>query len=285
MAGYIVDKIMAFIASLDTSITLAYDVLIKNIFDDKDMMFLLADTIGKAIRPFAVTILGLCFMIEFLKIILNDDLLKWQTGFKTGAKLVLTYVALDISSDLMKAIYITVANLITMATDKVGEIGNPGNGISMKSTMGETVKDQLQKAIEGLTVLQAIGLLATIGIGFLIIWLVGIIIMVLAYGRAVELLMHIAVAPIPCAFLILDGHHASRIFWKFIMSFAANCLQGFFIILSIALYNALVVQIFANVIKPDSDVTAITGGLLLGTIVLLVTVVKSGSLAKQILEV
>jgi len=248
------------------------------------MMFMLANNIRNALRPFAITILGLCFVIEFLKLIIHENLLKWETAFKVGAKLVLTYVALDISSKLMEAIYITGKDFIDTAVSKVGEIGNGANGISMGSSMGKAVKDQLKKSVEGLTILQAIGLLATIGIGFLIIWLIGIIIMVLAYGRTVELLMHIAVAPIPCAFLILEGHGASRIFWKFIMSFAANCLQGFFIILSIALYNALVVQIFNSIITTDSDVSGIVGGLLLGTIVLLVTVVKSGALAKQILD-
>ena len=285
MARYIVDRIIAFISALDSSINQAQDVLTDSIFTSGNMMFTLANSIKGALRPFAITILGLCFIIEFLKVIINEDMLKWQTGFKIGAKLVLTYVALDISSKLMEAIYITGTNLINTAISKVGDIGNSTNGISMGSTMGEQVKDQLKNAIEGLNVLQAIGLLATIGIGFLIIWLIGIIIMVLAYARSIEILMHIAVAPIPCAFLILEGHQASRIFWKFIMSFAANCLQGFFIVLAIALYNALVVQIFDKIIRPAADVSGIVGGLLLGTIVLLVTVVKSGSLAKQILDV
>jgi hypothetical protein len=269
MTDRVVGMIMSFVSALDDSINNVREVLTDQIFSGP--MYDLVNNISVAIRPIAISILGLCFVIEFLKIVTHDDILKWQTGFKIGAKLVLTYVALDLASDLMKAIYATG-----------GELINQVNG-SGASSMAALVDAGLHKALDKLNLLQAIGMLATIGIGFLIIWLTGIIILVMAYGRTIELLLHIAIAPIPCAFLILEDHH-SRLFWKFIMSFAANCLQGFFIVLSIALYNAMVKKIMEEALKDGADLGKIVGGLLLGAIVLLVTVTKSGSIAKSILD-
>ena len=262
--------IMSFVSQLDASVNKARSVLTDSIFTGD--LFRLADNIRQQIRPIAITILSLCFIIEFLNILTHQDILKWETGFKVGAKLVLTYVALDISSQLMEAIYAT-------GNDLIGKVQ------AVNMDMGGLIKDQLRAALTGLGILKTIGLLATIGIAFLIVWLAGVVILVIAYGRSIELLLHIAIAPIPCAFLILEDHHGARIFWKFVMSFAANCLQGFFIVLSISLYNALVTQIFETAISNGADVAAITGGLLLGAVVLVVTVVKSGSIAKSILDV
>ena len=265
--------IMSFVQALDNSVNSAVSVLTEDLFTGA--MYNLANTIREDIRPIAITILSLCFVIEFLNILIHQDLLKWETGFKVGAKLVLTYVALDISSQLMEAIYATGSNLIGDVVSAVGTVN---------SDMGALISDNLRAAMSGLGIIKMIGLLATVGFGFLIIWLAGVVIMVMAYGRSIELLLHIAIAPIPCAFLILEDHHASRIFWKFTMSFAANCLQGFFIVLSIGLYNVLVSKIMHDAIQSGAELATIVGGLLLGSIVLVVTVVKSGSIAKSILD-
>jgi len=265
---------MSLVSNLDNSINGARKVLTDSIFTSGNAMYNVAEAIGTGVRPIAITLLGLFFVIEFLKIITHNDILKWQTGFKIAAKLVMAYVALDISSQLTEAIYSTGGDLINNVVSHVG---------GLDSTLGAAVKDKLDSALNGLGFLEAIGFIGTIGIAFIVVWIIGVVIMVLAYARSIELLMHIAIAPIPCAFLLLEDRH-SRIFWKFIMSFAANCLQGFFIVLSIALYNALVEQIY-NTMADNVDLPAITGALLLGTIVLLVTVVKSGTLAKQILDV
>ena len=261
---------MSFITSLDTSVNKAMDLLSVSIFAGD--MYILANDIRGRIRPIAVTILGLCFVIEFLKIITHEDILKWQTGLKVGAKLVLTYVTLDISSQVLEAIYATGADLMSMVNNS-------------NMAIGTLVKDNLRTSIEKLTLMQALGMVVTLGVAFLIVWFVGILVLVIAYGRSIELLLHIAIAPIPCAFLMLEGHNASRMFWKFLMSFAANCLQGFFIVLSIALYEKLVLQIFETAVADGADLAAITGGLLLGVVVLVVMVFKSGSIAKQILDV
>ena len=261
---------MAFIEALDNSVNSARSVLIVDVFTGD--MYTLANYIRTGIRSIAVTILSLCFVIEFLKVIVRAEILKWETGVKVAAKLVLGYVALDISAQIMEAIYATGANLINRVS-------------ATNISMGDLVQDKLRAALENLGIIQAIGMLATLGVAFFIIWLTGIVIMVIAYARSIELLLHIAIAPIPCAFLLLEDHQGSRLFWKFLMSFAANCLQGFFIVLSIALYDVLVTEIFDAAKSINAELPAIAGSLLMGAIVLVTCVVKSGSIAKQILDV
>jgi len=261
--------ILTLIKEVDRCINNARDVLIDDIFTGP--MYGIASSMGMVIRSIALTLLSLCFVLEFLKIIVHSQLMKWETGVKVTAKLVLAYVALDISSQLMEAIYATGAELISGV-------------LKVETSMGNLIYDDLQNSLNGLHFGGAIILLATVGLAFLIVWLAGLVIMVMAYARSVELLLHIAIAPIPCAFILLEDHRGSRIFWKFIMSFAANCLQGFFIVLSISLYDALITKIFQVALEKGNSVQAIAGGLFVGAIVLVVCVVKSGTLARQILD-
>jgi len=262
--------ILSFVRSLDSSVNEASRVLTQGIFVGD--MYDFAIRITQYIRPIAITILGLCFVLEFLKIIIHAEILKWETGLKVGAKLILTYVALDITPQLMEAIYATGQYLTSMVAESTHDIGS-------------LVATSLHNALNDLSLLQAIGMIATVGIAFLVVWLAGIVILVLAYARSIELLLHIAISPLPCAFILLEDHHGSRIFWKFVMSFAANCLQGLFIVLSIALYDVMVIEILETALEIGADLPAIAGSLLLGAIVLVVCVVKSGSVAKQILDV
>jgi len=258
---------VSFVESLDKSINNASKILTTTIFDGE--MYIIANNIRQVIRPIAISILGLCFVIEFLKVLINADILKWETGVKIGAKLTLTYVALDISSLLMEAIYATGNDLIT-------------NVAKTTSNVSSLVNANLRASLERLNVVEVFAVLASVGVAFIIVWLSGIVILVVAFARTIELLLHIAVAPIPCAFLILESHRGSSIVWKFIMSFAAKCLQGFFIVLSIALYNKLVRDVLD--IYGTVDLASIAGNLVLGAVILVVCVVKSGTLAKQILD-
>jgi len=119
------------------------------------------------------------------------------------------------------------------------------------------------------------------GISFLVIWLAGLIIIVMAYARAFELLIYIAVAPLPCAFVPLEH---SRITKKFFLSFAGVVLQGLFIILSIKLYQAICVSAIIPAVNAATELSEISFNMLLGSIVLVMAVIKSGSFAKSLMD-
>ncbi|WP_298203017.1 hypothetical protein [Desulfosporosinus sp.] len=96
-----------------------------------------------------------------------------------------------------------------------------------------------------------------------------------------ELLIYVAIAPLPCAFLPMED---SRIPKKYFLSFAAVCLQGLFIIISIKLYQAICVDTLIPAVQSSTALSDIAFNMLLGALVLVMAVVKSGTWAKSILD-
>jgi hypothetical protein len=169
---------------------------------------------------------------------------------------------------LLSAIYATGAEWIQGA----GAAG---------SDLGASVGAALTTIITGMTWYEALGLVCTMGISFLVIWVAGLIIIVMAYARSFELLIYISVAPLPCAFVPLEQ---SRIAKKFFLSFAGVVLQGLFIILSIKLYQAICVSAIIPAVNSSTELSDISFNMLLGSIVLVMAVIKSGSMAKSLLD-
>jgi hypothetical protein len=228
----------------------------------------MAKGISDIIKPIALTIISIIFLIEFLKITIKMDILKWEYGLRIFFKLVFAKVAIDISFSLLTAIYATAAEWIQ------------GAG-AVNSTLGATVSSAINKLIINMTWYEALGLVSTMGISFLAIWISGILIVVVAYARMFELYVYIAIAPLPCAFLPLEE---SRIAKKYFLSFAGVCLQGLFIIISIKLYQAICSDVLIDAINNSATLADIAYNMLLGSLVLVMAVVKSGTWAKNIMD-
>jgi hypothetical protein len=160
-------------------------------------------------------------------------------------------------------------------------VDTAGIGVQLGTTLEPLVRQQLKDAGN----LEILSYVVSLGFPMTLISLAGVLIKVLAYGRAFELLIYIAVAPLPCAFLPVEDGPGSQITRHFFLNFAAVVLQGLFILISLRLFAAFCDSVVAVQIADDTaSLTAMMGQMLLGTLVLLVLVFKSGSLAKTVLN-
>lgn len=257
------------INGFDGNVQKSIDVLTKDIFSSG--MYTTAQGIANVVTPIALTIITICFLIEFLKITIKMDVLKWEYGLRVFFKLVFAKVAIDVSFRLLTAIYATATEWITAA-------GTTGG------TLGSSVGTAITTIIANMTWYEALGLVCTMGISFLAIWLSGMIVIVIAYARMFELLVYVSVAPLPCAFLPMEDGAGSRIPKKFFLTFASVCLQGLFIIISIKLYGAICESTIIPAVQSSSALADISFNMLMGALVLVMAVVKSGSWAKSILD-
>lgn len=254
------------VSGFDSTVQNSVNVLTENVFTHG--MYGMARNISDIIKPFALIIITLCFLLEFLNLTIKMDILKWEYGARVVLKFVMAKVAIDVSFELLYAIFATGTEWIQLVGDASG-------------SLGEAVKLSLRDLIQDMKAFEALALVCTMGISFIVVWISGIIVTVMAYARMFELLIYIAVAPLPCAFIPMEG---SRISKKFFLSFAGVVLQGLFIILSIKLYQGLCSSLLVPAVQASTDMTIIAFNMLLGAIVLVVSVVKSGSLAKSILD-
>ena len=223
------------------------------------------------IEPIALTIISICFFVEFLKITIQMDILKWEYALKCFFKFVFAKVCIDVAFDLLDAIYATAA-------EWVASIG--ASGTSVGNDAWQAIKGEL----DGYKFLEMAGVLASSGIIFIAIWVVTIIIQVIAYARKFEITLLLAISPLPCAFLPLEDGGASRIPKKFFINFAGTCLQGVFIIMSVKLYEFLCTEEIDAAIAAGGSPGMIAGQLLLATLVLVMAVTKSSGWAKAILD-
>lgn len=271
MKEFIANWIKNNLNDLDSNVANVVSILSSNFWGSGNAWYDFAKAVSAIIEPIALTIITICFLIEFLKITIQMDILKWEYALKVFFKFVFAKVCIDVSFKLLGAIYATGAEWIA----SVG---------TSASTIGSTAWTAIETEINGYNFMDMLGLVVSMGLIFLAIWVVSLIVQVVAYARKFELVIYLAVAPLPCAFLPLEDGGGSRIPKKYILTFASICLQGLFIIMSIKLYGMLCNEEIQATITAGGNVGTIAGQLLIASLVLVMAVVKSSSWARSILD-
>ncbi len=111
----------------------------------------------------------------------------------------------------------------------------------------------------------------------LIINIMSILITVIMYGRMIEIYLYVSCAPIP--FATLGNKEWGSIGTNYIKSIFALALQGFFIMVCVGIYAALVSGLVVA-----EDLSAAIWQLMAHTVVLCFSLFKTGSLAKAIMN-
>ena len=265
---WIVNWLTSMLAGFDGNVETAVRVLTEDIFTPANGMFQIAQDISNVIKPVALVIITILFLIEFLQITIKMDILKWEYALRVFAKFVLAKATIDVSVALMEAIYATASEWIV------------GSG-SVGSSLGATVGLAIAPTLTNISWYEALGLVTTMMLPFLGVWLVGLMIVVMAYARTFELMIYIAVSPLPCAFLVSENIRMTK---RFFLSFASVCLQGLFIIISIKLYERICTTAILSAITSSTNISDIAFNMLLGALVLMMAVTKSGTWAKAIMD-
>lgn len=258
----LIKSIISSFSGFDGHLSGAYSLLTEDIFSGN--WGEIANAISNIIKPTALIIAGICFLIEFLKIIVNADILKWENALKVGAKLCIAKASIDISSEFLRLIYTTVAGWIEAA------------GLTFSSGAGSSLATSAKTALEKYSFGEVLGAYLASFIFIMFLNIVAIMVKVMSYGRAFELTCVNAVAPLPFAFLCLDDGGGSRVTKTYIFAYISICLRGLFMVISMSIYTKLASGIeFTNWLDGLSE-------LLMVSLVLLMALVKSDQWAKQL---
>ena len=237
--------------------------------------------------PFCYTIIAICLMLEIAQVAAKVDVIKWEHGLKLAVKMVLAKVCIDIAPTVLRAIYEQCASWIQSLNAAVS--GDDGITAIM-----ETLLDTLVHGLSGLGTL--IGMIVTTAFVILAVKICGLIIQIVAYARVFEILVYVAVSPIPCAFMPLgdgSGSGVSRITSKFFKNFIAVCLQGIMLMVILIVFGAILNSYLLMLIGDVSTIPGLTASIavgefsfamLLGSIALVMAATKSGGWAKSIID-
>lgn len=257
-----VDFIVSTFTEFDNYLAESLDVIVEtNVFTGN--WNTIATKISSIIEPSAITICGICFLIQFLRLTINSDILKWELMLKVSATFCVARASIDISSQVLEEVYVTVSKWISSVTSETIDVGNK---------LGESA----QTALASCSGFEILGIFLTSFLFLVFIKLISICIKVMAYARAFELTCVNAVAPLPFAFLCLDDGGSSRVFKNFAFVYISICLRGLFMVISISVFSTL-----ANSISFSSWSTGLYD-LLVFSLVLLMGLVKSDQWAKQL---
>jgi len=263
---------------------------------------LVQNSIMPAFTGFAMTIIVICLLLELAQVTAKVDAMKFEVGIKLAVKLVLAKVAVENAPTVLLAMW-RQAGVFVRAV-------RPAS-----SKFGAGIYDSVAQyvdVIEGTTA--SIGLFGSTIVLALALAACGLIITAMAYGRFFEILVYLAVSPIPIAFLPLgtgDGSGFSRTTSRFLKSFAAVCLQGAMMLVCIYVFSLILgtasqgLELIDVPVKPIGNPNTNRGewmewreackavipiinsalfAMLSGSVVLVMSISKCGTWAKSILD-
>ena len=240
--------------------------------------------LSNALKPFCYIVICICLLLEFAQVAQKVDIIKFEHGVKIGVKMVLAKVCIDIAPTFLRACY-------NQSVIWINAVVGMGGYTSLGSMLSSEIETQLN-SVTGLW--SVLGLFVSTMLVALAIKVCGLLITVIAYGRFFELMVYLAVSPLPCAFFPMGdgtGGGFSRITQKFFKSFIAVCLQGVMILICIRIFYAIIGTSFQSLINEavaagtaSGIVSELSYTMLLFAIVLVMAVAKCGSWARSIID-
>ena len=166
---------------------------------------------------------------------------------------------------------------ITMAVFDVAQqvISRSGGLISGSTSVSDATLTAMQATLEGMDLGPLLGLYLQTFVVQVTMLALSAIIFVIVYGRMVEIYLMVSLAPIP--FATFGNHEQSHTGQNYLRSLFALGFQGFLILICVGIY-AVLSQILSFSDNSISSIWGVRGY----TVLLAVTLFKTGSLAKSV---
>ena len=168
---------------------------------------------------------------------------------------------------------------ITMAVFDVSQqvIAGAGGIIAGSTAIDSAALDSMQATVEAMDLGPMLGLYLQSFIVQTTMWVLGILIFVIVYGRMIEIYLMVSLAPIP--FSTFGNREQSQIGQNYLRSLFAIGFQGFLILVCVGIYVVLIQSVAFS-----QDIIASLWGVVGYTVLLCFTLFKTGGLAKSVLN-
>ena len=222
------------------------------------------------IVPIAGMILTFIACYELIQMIIDhNNLANFETWifFKWVFK---TFMAVTIITNCFN---------ITMAVFDVAQqvISGAGGIISGSTAIDDAALQGMRQTIEAMDLGPLLGLYLQSFVVQTTMWVLGILIFVIVYGRMIEIYLMVSLAPIP--FSTFGNREQSQIGQNYLRSLFAIGFQGFLILVCVGIYAVLIQSVAFS-----QNVIASLWGVVGYTVLLCFTLFKTGGLAKSILN-
>jgi hypothetical protein len=270
--------IQGLILDFDARVTQAQSILGLNPQAQFPGAYGVAQNFSKIMAVTGASVLAIFYLIDLIKTAVRFENIRFEAIIGVMVKLAIAKSAMDIVPDFMLAMVQTGSGWAMQAN---------GLGGLNSATFMNSVGNVMVTIFQDSTWYQALALSVSMMILFLGVNVCGILIVVMAYARAFEIILYIAVAPLPFSFMLMDNGQVAK---RFALQFAGVLLQGALMSIIIQMYFTFGQDLISQLPTPgvNTDVwavaTALTSQMLLGVLVLVASIMKSGSLSKQMLS-
>ena len=222
---------------------------------------------NNVILPIAGIILALVMTMEFIRIIMDKNnmhdfdtwsILMWV--FKTACAILIVS---------------NTWNIVMAVFDVSQTVVNNAAGMIVGNTDIELVTEGLGETLMAMELSSLIGLWFQSMIVGVTMHILSIIIMLICFGRMIEIYLVTSVAPIPMSTMM--NHEWSQMGQNYLRSLFALAFQGFLIIVCVAIYAVLVQNMVV-----ESDISMAIWTVMGYTVLLCFTLFKTSSLAKSV---
>lgn len=222
---------------------------------------------NNVILPIAGIILALVMTMEFIRIIMDKNnmhdfdtwsILMWV--FKTACAILIVS---------------NTWNIVMAVFDVSQTVVNNAAGIIVGNTDIELVTEGLEETLMAMELSSLIGLWFQSMIVGVTMHILSIIIMLICFGRMIEIYLVTSVAPIPMSTMM--NHEWSQMGQNYLRSLFALAFQGFLIIVCVSIYAILVQNMVV-----ESDISMTIWTVMGYTVLLCFTLFKTSSLAKSV---
>ena len=222
------------------------------------------------IVPIAGMILTFIACYELIQMIIDhNNLANFETWifFKWVFK---TFMAVTIITNCFN---------ITMAVFDVAQqvISGAGGIISGSTAIDDAALQGMRQTIEAMDLGPLLGLYLQSFVVQTTMWVLGILIFVIVYGRMIEIYLMVSLTPIP--FSTFGNREQSQVGQNYLRSLFAIGFQGFLILVCVGIYAVLIQSVAFS-----QDVIASLWGVVGYTVLLCFTLFKTGGLAKSVLN-
>lgn len=168
-------------------------------------------------------------------------------------------------------------NIVMGVFDVAQSVVNSASGIIVSDTsiaLADNIAD-FEARLMGMEVWSLLGLWLQSFIVGISMWVLGICIFIICYGRMIEIYCVTSIAPIPMATMV--NREWGQMGQNYLRSLFALGFQGFLIIVCVAIYAVLIQNIVV-----ETNITAAIWTCMGYTVLLCFTLFKTGSLAKSL---
>ena len=229
----------------------------------------LSDTVAIPIAGIIITYV-LCYELITM-VIEKNNMHEFDTGlfFRYLFKACIAVTLLSRTSDIVMAIFDVGGHMVGAAAGSISG--------STALDVGAAIQAMFERQLSDMGVGELVGLgIETMFCSFCM-KIMSVLITVILYGRMVEIYIYVSVAPVP--FATLANREWGGIGSNYIKGCMALAFQGFFIMVCVAVYAALV-----NAVAVAGNLHSALWQVMAYTVVLCFSLFKTGTLARGILN-